>query len=70
MKNLVDVLCAAGFPAGTAKNSLVIIYQWIDEHYPVMAALAKATVLKEAGFSADELNDQPLRAFIESAGSL
>ncbi|HEU4472689.1 MAG TPA: hypothetical protein VFR58_16455 [Flavisolibacter sp.] len=56
MKNLLSELCAAGLSEEEAKMSLQVVYDWVEEHYPVMASLARSTV--ERALEATEQRDQ------------
>jgi hypothetical protein len=47
MKNLAEALCATGFSEDEAKKVVVIVYDRVAENYPVLAAVAKNTVMKE-----------------------
>jgi len=47
MKNLFDGLRAAGLSEFEAKKSIEVVYHWVEEQYPVLAAVARATVTKE-----------------------
>lgn len=47
MKNLLEVLCAEGLSETEAKNAIEIVFEWVEERYPVLAVLAENTVMKE-----------------------
>ncbi|MFL5811784.1 MAG: hypothetical protein ACJ749_19840 [Flavisolibacter sp.] len=49
MKNLLDGLREAGLSTDEAKKSIEVVYGWVEERYPVLAAVAKPTVNKEMG---------------------
>jgi hypothetical protein len=54
MKNLAEALCASGFSEDEAKKVVVIVYDWVAENYPVLAAVAKNTVMKEVQKEVEE----------------
>jgi hypothetical protein len=47
MKNLLDGLLEAGLSDNEARKSIQVVYEWVEERYPVLAAIAKTTVSKE-----------------------
>jgi hypothetical protein len=47
MKNLLDGLRDAGLSDNEAKKSIEVVYRWVEEKYPVLAAVARSTVMKE-----------------------
>lgn len=48
MENLFEELCRAGLSEKEAEKSIQIVYKWVEERYPVLAAVAKNTVIKES----------------------
>ena len=44
MKNLLDELRDVGLSDDEAKKSLEVVYEWVEERYPVLAAVARSTV--------------------------
>jgi hypothetical protein len=42
MNNLVEALSDTGLTETEAKKALQIVFEWIDENYPVLAAMAKS----------------------------
>jgi hypothetical protein len=49
MKNLLDGLREVGLSDDEARKSIEVVYEWVEERYPVLAAVAKSTVNKEIG---------------------
>ncbi|HEX2608792.1 MAG TPA: hypothetical protein VHK91_15520 [Flavisolibacter sp.] len=47
MKNLLDHLLDTGLTEEEARKSIEIVYGWVEERYPVLAAIARSTVIKE-----------------------
>jgi hypothetical protein len=47
MKNLMDEIQLAGFTKDEASKAIEVVYEWIEVHYPVLAAMARTTMLKE-----------------------
>jgi hypothetical protein len=47
MKNLLDELRDAGLSDNEARKSIEVVYKWVEERYPVLAAVARSTVRKE-----------------------
>ena len=47
MKNLLDELRNAGLSDNEARKSIEVVYEWVEERYPVLAAVARSTVRKE-----------------------
>ena len=43
----MDELCDAGLSDEMARKSLEVVYQWLEEKYPVLATIARPTVMKE-----------------------
>ena len=48
MKNLLEELRKLGLSEEKARLSIKTVFEWVDVHYPVMASLARTTVLKES----------------------
>ena len=49
MKNLLDGLREVGLSENEARKSIEVVYEWVEERYPVLAAVARSTVNKEMG---------------------
>jgi len=47
MKNLLDELRDAGLSYNEARKSIEVVYEWVEERYPVLAAVARTTVRRE-----------------------
>jgi len=47
MKNLLDELRNAGLSDNEARKSIEVVYEWVEEKYPVLAAVARSTVARE-----------------------
>lgn len=47
MKNLMDEFQLAGLTRDEAGKAIEVVYEWIEIHYPVLAAMARTTMLKE-----------------------
>ena len=47
MDNLFDNLRRSGFSEEEAEKSIMIVYKWVEERFPVLAAVARSTVLKD-----------------------
>lgn len=47
MKNLMDEFLLAGLSRDEAGKAIEVVYEWIEIHYPVLAAMARTTMLKE-----------------------
>ena len=47
MKNLLDGLREVGLSEHEAKKSIEVVYEWVEERYPVLAAVARSTVNRE-----------------------
>jgi hypothetical protein len=47
MKNLMDEFELAGLTRDEASKAIEVVYEWIQIHYPVMAAMARTTMLKD-----------------------
>jgi hypothetical protein len=48
MKTLLEQLqIKSDLSEPQAKASLLVIHQWLEQHYPILAVISKATVLKE-----------------------
>lgn len=47
MKNLMDEFLLAGLTRDEAGKAIEVVYEWMRTHYPVMAAMARTTMLKE-----------------------
>jgi hypothetical protein len=47
MENLINQLKAVGLTDEEAKNSVEIVYKWVEENYPILAMLAKTTIQEE-----------------------
>jgi hypothetical protein len=52
MKNLMDELLLAGFTKEEAGKTIEVVYEWMEVHYPVLAAMARTTMLKESALEA------------------
>ena len=46
MKNLLDELRNAGLSDNEARKSIEVVYEWVEERYPVLAAVARSTIRK------------------------
>jgi hypothetical protein len=57
MKNLFDGLRNAGLSDLQAKKSIEVVYEWVEERYPVLAAVARETVTKEMTAAPGEIED-------------
>ena len=49
MKNLLDGLREVGLSENGAKKSIEVVYEWVEERYPVLAAVERSTVSREIG---------------------
>lgn len=47
MKNLMDEFQLAGLTRDEASKAIEVVYEWTEIHYPVLAAMARTTMLKE-----------------------
>ena len=47
MKNLIDELREIGLSGEQAKKSIEVVYDWVNDLYPVLAVLARPIVKKE-----------------------
>ena len=47
MKNLLDGLRNVGLSDNEARKSIEVVYEWVEERYPVLAAVARSTVNRE-----------------------
>ena len=47
MKNLLDELRNVGLSDNEARKSIEVVYEWVEERYPVLAAVARTTVTRE-----------------------
>ena len=47
MKNLLDELRDVGLSDDKARKSIEVVYEWVEERYPVLAAVARSTVARE-----------------------
>ena len=61
MKNLLDELRNVGLSDNEARKSIEVVYEWVEERYPVLAAVARSTVAREinAPDRDNENNRQP-----------
>ena len=57
MKNLFDELCGAGLTAEEAEKSIQVVYKWVEDRYPMMAAVAKSTIIKESNIAVEEAKE-------------
>ena len=57
MKNLFEQLCMTGLSQEEAEKSIQVVYQWIAERYPVLAAVARSTVLKESNIEVEQAKE-------------
>lgn len=59
MKNLLDQLCNSGLTEAQAQKTIKVVYQWLEEKYPVLGTLAKNTLLKQEmnASTKDEVRD-------------
>lgn len=48
MKNLMDEFVLAGLTRDEAGKTIEVVYEWIETHYPVLAAMARTTMMKES----------------------
>jgi hypothetical protein len=62
MKNLMDEFELAGLTKEEAGKAIEVVYEWVELHYPVLAAMARTTMLKENALEAkkEELPDAGL----------
>lgn len=58
MKNLLDELRDAGLSDNEARKSIEVVYEWVEERYPVLAAVARSTVRKEMNAPAIDENEK------------
>ncbi|HEY0067801.1 MAG TPA: hypothetical protein VGB46_10575 [Flavisolibacter sp.] len=54
MKNLMDEFQLAGLTREEAGKAIEVVYEWIEVHYPVLAAMARTTMLKETPFEEEK----------------
>jgi len=56
MKNLLAGLREVGLSDHEAKKSIEVVYEWVEQRYPVLAAVARSTVTKEITDFTDQTN--------------
>ena len=54
MKNLIDELRELGLTEEQVRKSIDVVFDWVDERYPVLAALARPMIKNELARSASE----------------
>ena len=71
MKNLLDELRNVGLSDDKARKSIEVVYEWVEERYPVLAAVARSTVAREINapnMESNNDNESWLSEFFTSNG--
>ena len=57
MENLFEKLRELGLSKEEAEKSIQVVYNWIEKKYPVLAAVAKSTVIKESNIKVEHTKE-------------
>jgi len=64
MENLFDGLRNAGLSDAEAKLSIEVVYQWVEDRYPILAAVARGMVMKEISYASNDTAGPALNTMV------
>lgn len=58
MKSLMDQLKETGLSLPEIEQSLFVIEDWLDQHYPILSRLYQLEILKEVLYKRDDIRSE------------